>query len=153
MKKAALIISVVMCSITYGGEIIKNTTILFNTNDSELSDDYEAELTKFLKNLDLTNDYQIVISGHTDNRGSYAYNDNLSYKRAGSVKAFLILKGVNKESIFFDFYGERKPTVDNNDAEKMRKNRRVEIIYKSFSEVLLILKDWEHSPEELANDR
>ena len=29
----------------------------------------------------------------------------------------------------------------------------LEIVCKSFSEVLLILKDWEHSPEELNNDR
>jgi outer membrane protein OmpA-like peptidoglycan-associated protein len=73
-------------------EIAMSMEILFGYNSAELSDMAkdqlkpvgEAFVSNKLQNLDF------VVEGHTDAIGSYAYNINLSEKRAAAVKQFLV---------------------------------------------------------------
>jgi outer membrane protein OmpA-like peptidoglycan-associated protein len=69
---------------------------------------------------------KIRVEGHTDERGSDVYNLNLSQKRAESVMAYLVGRGVKEERIEAVGYGETKPVVDGHDEEAWSKNRRVE---------------------------
>lgn len=72
-------------------------------------------------------DAQLDISGHTCSIGTDKYNQNLSERRAESVKAYLVKKGVAASRIITKGYGEEKPLADNKTAEGRAKNRRVEI--------------------------
>jgi OOP family OmpA-OmpF porin len=69
----------------------------------------------------------VVATGHTDSVGSDASNQKLSIRRAESVKAYLVSKGIEKNRIYTEGKGEKQPVADNKTAEGRAKNRRVEI--------------------------
>jgi len=71
---------------------------------------------------------KIEIGGHTDARGSVAYNHDLSQKRAQAVLEYVIVHfpQINKDQYTAVGYGELKPIASNKTVEGMAKNRRVE---------------------------
>jgi len=69
----------------------------------------------------------IIAVGHTDSVGSDVYNQKLAVKRAESVKAYLVSKGIEKNRIYTEGKGEKQPVADNKTSEGRAKNRRVEI--------------------------
>lgn len=72
--------------------------------------------------------YNVVVEGHTDDRGSDTYNQNLSEKRAQSVMKFLVSKGMPQKRFTFEGKGETTPLYPNVSWENRRKNRRVEFL-------------------------
>lgn len=72
----------------------------------------------------------VRIVGHTDSKGSAAYNKQLGMQRSIAIKSVLTSKGVNASKIQAESMGEEQP-MESNDTEKGRqKNRRTEIIIK-----------------------
>jgi OmpA-OmpF porin, OOP family len=65
------------------------------------------------------------LQGHTDNVGKDSYNLSLSQKRAESVKAYLISKGVAAARLTAKGYGEAAPIASNDTVEGRAENRRV----------------------------
>ncbi|NWH05480.1 OmpA family protein [Desulfobacter latus] len=72
---------------------------------------------------------RIEVAGHTDTKGSEAYNQRLSERRAEAVANQLIHNGVSAQRIMTVGYGESQP-ISSNDAM----NRRVEILIKPVVE-------------------
>ncbi|MCV5900774.1 OmpA family protein, partial [Escherichia coli] len=72
-------------------------------------------------------DIKVEIGGHTDSKGSDAYNLSLSDKRSKSVKDYLVSKGVAAGRMTTRGYGESMPVADNNTDEGRELNRRVEL--------------------------
>lgn len=70
---------------------------------------------------------QVVVEGHTDDRGAAAFNQQLSEKRAQAVKAELIANGIDSKVIETAGYGEERPVASNDSRDGRAKNRRVEI--------------------------
>ncbi|MCK5829966.1 MAG: OmpA family protein [Methylococcales bacterium] len=70
----------------------------------------------------------VELQGHTDDTGSNEYNQDLSERRATSVKQHLINKGINGSRLTTQGYGEKSPATTNNTSEGRAHNRRV--IYK-----------------------
>lgn len=74
---------------------------------------------------------RLLISGHTDDDGSNAYNQSLSEKRARSVVDYLVRRGVDARRLFSAGFGEDKPMVPNDSAFNKGRNRRIEFsLYK-----------------------
>jgi len=73
----------------------------------------------------------VVIQGHTDSTGSEAHNQDLSERRAGSVKSFLVGRSVNQERMAAIGYGEGAPQASNATAAGRQQNRRVDILLKA----------------------
>jgi len=69
----------------------------------------------------------VTIEGHTDSKGSDAYNMKLSQKRAVSVLEYLVSKGISEQRLSSKGYGESDPIFDNKTPEGMAKNRRIEL--------------------------
>jgi len=69
----------------------------------------------------------VIVIGHTDWVGTDEYNQRLSVRRAESVKAYLVTKGIEKNRIYTEGKGEKQPVADNKTKEGRAKNRRVEI--------------------------
>jgi sodium-type flagellar protein MotY len=69
----------------------------------------------------------MVISSHTDSRGSKASNQAASQRRAEVFKHYLIRKGVSSQSIRIKAYGEEKPIKSNRDPAGRAQNRRIVI--------------------------
>jgi OOP family OmpA-OmpF porin len=67
------------------------------------------------------------VAGHTDAVGSDAYNQNLSERRAGSVRSYLVDQGVDASRMTAVGYGESQPVADNGTAAGRAENRRVEL--------------------------
>lgn len=70
----------------------------------------------------------VLVSGHTDSRGSRKYNQGLSERRASNVKAELVKLGVPSRNIDTQALGEDYPDESNETIEGRRKNRRVEFV-------------------------
>ena len=70
---------------------------------------------------------KVVIEGHTDNTGSDELNMKLSEKRAASIKAELVKRGIDTSRMETKGYGASKPVADNKTAAGRTQNRRVTI--------------------------
>ncbi|MGC8769127.1 OmpA family protein [Calditerrivibrio sp.] len=112
-----------------GCEISISLMVFFDTNRSEVKDQYLAEIEKVATFMKQYPSIKIEIAGHTDNRGDRQKNIHLSQARAESVANILIEKfGISKDRVTAKGYGPDKP-IDNNDTEEGRqKNRRVEAV-------------------------
>lgn len=71
---------------------------------------------------------KIEIQGHTDNKGSPWYNKDLSNRRAGSVRKYLVSRGISPTRLTSVGYGLERPLVDNNTEENRALNRRVQFV-------------------------
>jgi len=69
---------------------------------------------------------RVEVAGHTDSKGSDAYNERLSQQRADAVKQYLIEQGVGADVLLAVGYGETKPLDTNKTAKGREVNRRVE---------------------------
>jgi len=76
----------------------------------------------------------LEISGHTDNRGSHAFNFKLSTARANSVRAALTNGGANGDKITAKGYAFDKPVDPSQNEAAWAKNRRVEMNFMKASQ-------------------
>ena len=67
-----------------------------------------------------------IIEGHTDTSGPKVFNQNLSEKRASSVKEYLVKKGISADRLSTVGYGEDRPSTSNKTRKGRVSNRRVE---------------------------
>ena len=70
---------------------------------------------------------KVLVAAYTDSQGSAAFNQNLSQKRAESVRNYLISKGVAASALKATGFGESNPVATNDTAEGRAENRRVEL--------------------------
>ncbi len=99
----------------------------FDFNKSVVKPAGKAKLDDLVAKVKGINLEVIIAVGHTDSVGSDAYNQKLSVRRAESVKAYLVSKGIEKNRIYTEGKGEKQPVADNKTSEGRAKNRRVEI--------------------------
>jgi outer membrane protein OmpA-like peptidoglycan-associated protein len=111
---------------------IRQTIILkgvnFKTASAELLEESYYVLETVFNSLEAYPDVKVEIAGHTDNQGSADYNLVLSYERAKSVMAYLVMRGIDQRRIVARGYGKERPTASNATPEGRAKNRRVEVI-------------------------
>lgn len=103
------------------------TGVHFEFNKSILTPDSKTILDKVAASLIERPDVKVEIAGHTDSKGSDAYNLKLSNARADAVMQYLIGKGVKADNLTAKGYGESQPIADNKTDEGRAKNRRVEL--------------------------
>ena len=70
---------------------------------------------------------RIAVQAHTDNQGSAAGNLSLAKQRAVAVSSYLVARGVGKDRLEAQAYGESRPVASNADENGRRLNRRIEI--------------------------
>ena len=99
----------------------------FDFDKSVLKPAGKAKLDDLVSKVKGINLEVIIAVGHTDSIGTDAYNQKLSVRRAESVKAYLISKGIEKNRIYTEGKGEKQPVASNKTKEGRAKNRRVEI--------------------------
>jgi len=109
----------------------RSYSIYFDFNKSDVLS-ANSQLTELLASLQSSSNYSILITGHTDEKGSPEYNKQLSLKRANAVRSAL-LKANIKSSKITNVIGKGEenpltpcPSLDCDDTVHA-KNRRVEI--------------------------
>jgi outer membrane protein OmpA-like peptidoglycan-associated protein len=73
-------------------------------------------------------DLRLEVDGHTDSVGSDAYNQDLSEKRAGAVRDYLVQQGLPVASVTTMGFGKTQPIASNTTAAGRQQNRRVEVV-------------------------
>ena len=99
----------------------------FDTNKAVLKPEAKAKLDDLASKIKAITLEVIIAVGHTDSDASDAYNQKLSVKRAESVKAYLVSKGIEANRVYTEGKGEKQPVADNKTKEGKAKNRRTEI--------------------------
>lgn len=106
---------------------------LFATNSAVLTSAGQAAISNVVQQISSFDKVDgVSVSGHTDSRGSEAYNQSLSEKRAASVANYMISQGVSASLISSVGRGELEPVADNATADGRQQNRRVEIDVSGF---------------------
>lgn len=108
---------------------------LFDFDSAVLKPNGKIALDEFVRGLDGINFDVIVAVGHADRIGNPDYNQKLSVRRAESVKAYLMSRGIPESSIFTDGKGETQPVTgtacDGKSGQALRAclepDRRVEV--------------------------
>jgi len=100
---------------------------LFDFDKSVLKPKGKEALDDLVAKLNGVNVEVIIAVGHTDSIGTDAYNDKLSVRRADSVKAYLVSKGIESNRVYTEGKGKKQPVADNKTAAGREKNRRVEV--------------------------
>ncbi|MCB4792313.1 MAG: OmpA family protein [Elusimicrobia bacterium] len=108
--------------------LVLTSTVLFDSNESELSPGSERVMNKMSEVLKIESKNKIVVEGYTDDVGRDSYNQRLSEKRAQSVANFFINAGIDAERIEVKGYGSKKPVASNKLEKGREANRRVEVI-------------------------
>lgn len=100
--------------------------VQFETGKATLKTSSFEILDQIVSILKKYPDYNLRISGHTDNTGSAELNQRLSERRARSCYEYLASRGISTKRMSYVGYGESKPRASNNSESGRRQNRRVE---------------------------
>ena len=78
-------------------------------------------------------DLKLQIEGYTDSTGSVEHNQELSERRAATVRDFLIGQGVNINNVSAQGFGPANPVASNDTREGRQMNRRVDLVVSGES--------------------
>ena len=106
------------------------TSVFYEYNSHTLDDSGRQVIADLYESMLKQGDFEIIVEGHTDTRGSHSYNKRLSLKRAKEVADYLYLLGVEHGSIKLTGMGETDLLHEEEDEAAHSKNRRAEIIFK-----------------------
>lgn len=109
------------------GEEFVFENVFFEFDKFDLKPESMSSLKRLLKFLLENPNVNILISGHTDNVGSVAYNQTLSLQRAKSVQSFLVAAGLHAGRVMVDGKGDKEPMVPNTTPQNQALNRRITI--------------------------
>lgn len=110
------------------------TGIQFESNKNIIKSSSYPILDQIVSVMELNPEYQLTISGHTDNVGDDNKNMQLSIDRAIAVGKYIADKGIDSSRITTQGFGETKPIADNKTSKGRTENRRVEFEI-SFEEI------------------
>ena len=99
--------------------------ILFDFDRYEIKTDFVVGLNKLVIFMQGNPHVRVILSGHTDSIGTYEHNQELSHRRAGAVRDYLVSGGIDSDRIALNWFGESNPVADNDYAEGRSQNRRV----------------------------
>ena len=106
--------------------------VFFATASDKLLKQSNKRLDDVVAILNENPTFKVQIDGHTDDQGKDEYNMDLSNRRAASVKAYLVSKGIAEARLNSTGYGETKPVADNKTAKGRAENRRVEMTLSNY---------------------
>jgi outer membrane protein OmpA-like peptidoglycan-associated protein len=113
---------------TERGLVLTLGDALFSSGRADLQPGATGHLTRLVTFLNKYPDRTVVIEGYTDNHGNADYNQGLSERRAGAVRAYLLDQGVSSMRLTSFGKGASDPVAGNDTASGRQQNRRVEVI-------------------------
>ena len=112
---------------------IKLENIYFDFDSAELLAKAKSSIdTTLLVIMNDNPEMNIKIEAHTDSKGNDAFNMDLSKRRAKSITDYLLKKGINKNRLISEGFGETQPIAPNKNPDGSDKpegrqlNRRIE---------------------------
>jgi peptidoglycan-associated lipoprotein len=106
-----------------------NQTVYFEFDRSNVPPDEASKIEQVAGEFKaMTPDYDLLIEGHCDERGTEEYNRALGERRALALREMLIQSGVDSRRVFTKTFGEDRPALLGHDEAAWSKNRRGEFI-------------------------
>ena len=100
--------------------------VYFDYDRYNIRDDQKSALASHAEKLNANREFDVVLEGHCDERGTIEYNLALGQKRAENVRLFLVRSGVDARKLTTVSYGKERPADPGHDESAWAKNRRVE---------------------------
>jgi outer membrane protein OmpA-like peptidoglycan-associated protein len=113
---------------TNRGLVLTLGDVLFDTGRATLNPGANLKLDRLASFLNEHPDRRVQIEGFTDSVGSDSYNQDLSERRAESVKAALVARGIDPGRVTTEGYGKAYPVASNSESGGRQLNRRVEVV-------------------------
>ena len=110
------------------GLIVNMSDVLFDTGSYTLKPGAREKLAKISGIVLAHPGLSLQIEGHTDSVGGDDFNQQLSERRADTVRDFLAEQGVPASSITAHGFGKTQPVASNDTPEGRQRNRRVELV-------------------------
>jgi peptidoglycan-associated lipoprotein len=107
--------------------------VFFESDSSELTPQARETLDKQAQWLNQYNRYAFTIEGHADERGTREYNIALGARRAQTVQAYLVSRGVMAQRMHIISYGKERPVAVCNDISCWSQNRRAVTVLNQSS--------------------
>ena len=107
--------------------------VFFESDSSELTPQARDTLDKQAQWLTQYNRYAFTIEGHADERGTREYNIALGARRAQTVQAYLVSRGVMTQRMHTISYGKERPVAVCNDISCWSQNRRAVTVLNQSS--------------------
>lgn len=118
---------------TERGMVLTLGDVLFDTGVATLKPGANRVVERLADFLDENEDFRVIVEGHTDSRGSDAYNEQLSQRRAEAVAQALAIRNVSNDRVHAIGRGEGYPVASNETPAGRQQNRRVEIVFSDAS--------------------
>jgi peptidoglycan-associated lipoprotein len=101
----------------------------FAFDSYKLDDAAKGAIQKVATALKDADDYDLVVAGHCDERGTIEYNLALGENRARVTREYLVsLGGVDAAAVRIVSYGEERPLDEASNETAWAKNRRAEFV-------------------------
>ena len=110
------------------GLIVSMPDVLFDFNKYTLKPEARERLARISGIVLAYPDLHLQVEGYTDSIGSDEYNQDLSEKRAATVRDYLVSSGVSINNVVAEGFGKADPVADNSTAAGRKLNRRVDLI-------------------------
>ena len=111
------------------GMVLTLGDVLFDTGKASVKPGAMGALERVAAFMQEHPALRLMVEGSTDSRGSDEYNQDLSTRRAESVRDVLVRNGVQRDRIEAVGLGEGSPVASNDNAAGQQQNRRVEVIF------------------------
>lgn len=106
---------------------------LFKSGSHDISIPQLPVMTQLASIMKNCANYRYLLETHADQRGSDAYNDELTQKRALSIKGYLMANGVDEKRFEVVSHGKRKLVTTGQSEQDYITNRRVVVVpFKVF---------------------
>lgn len=89
-------------------ESVRLDNIHYDLDKYDIRPDARPELNRLVQFLKDNPEIRVELSSHTDSRGTHAYNEQLSQRRADAAKSYIVSQGISASRIVSVGYGERK---------------------------------------------
>ncbi|RMG40727.1 MAG: OmpA family protein [Candidatus Dadabacteria bacterium] len=116
---------------TERGVVVNLGDVYFEFDSDRLTAEARDTIRKIAEVLRDAPERHVSVEGHTDSIGTFAYNQDLSERRARSVASELVYDGISRQRISTRGFGETRPIASNKTAAGRRMNRRVEVIVEN----------------------
>jgi outer membrane protein OmpA-like peptidoglycan-associated protein len=110
------------------GLIANMSDVLFRSGSVELLPAARERLAKVSGIVLAYPSLHVSIEGHTDSVGSDEYNQDLSERRAQSVRDYFVRGGIPAGAVDARGFGKAEPVASNESPEGRQQNRRVELV-------------------------
>ncbi|MCR8914986.1 DUF4398 domain-containing protein [Marinobacter panjinensis] len=110
------------------GMVLTLGDVLFDLNRAELKSSGEATVERLAEFMREYEDRRVRVEGYTDSTGAASYNQELSERRAESVRDALVSMGISRDRVETKGFGEEFPVASNDTSGGRQQNRRVEIV-------------------------